>query len=255
MKVILTMDVADIGTRGDNVEVAAGYARNFLIPRRLAVPATEGNLRIMQEEQKLESVRGQKARQEAEKVRDFLEGKELFATLKIGREGKAFGAVTSKDLGILLRQAGLEIDRRRIGLDAPIRRLGVFEVPLRIHPDVDTPIKVFVDRDGGSRDGALAEQAAHAEILKAEEEAAKAEAEARAQREKEAEEAARLAIEKAAARKAREEEMAKEREEKEKAARAAGAGIDDTGGKAAAEAGEEAAEPPSEPSETQPTPE
>lgn len=221
MKVILTMDVADVGTRGDHVDVAAGYARNYLIPRRLAVPATGGNVRMMQEEAKLEDTRGRKAMGEAEKVRVWLDEHEIFTTLKIGREGKAFGAVTSKDLGVLLRQAGLDVDRRRIALESPIKRLGVFEVPVHIHADVDTKIKVYVDREGGSKDGAIAEEAAWAEVRKAEEEARKAEEEARAQREKEAEEAARIAEEKAAARKAREEELARAREEKEKAAREA----------------------------------
>lgn len=218
MKVILTMDVAEVGSRGDRVDVAAGFARNYLIPRRLAVPETEGNLRAMAEEGKLTGVRDRKAQREADKVRQFLEEHELFTTLKIGREGKAFGAVTVKDIGVLLRQVGLEVDRRRIRLDGPIKRLGVFEVPLAIHPEVDTLIKLYVDREGGSKDGASAHQAAHEEERRLLEEAARAEAEARAEREREAEEAARIAIEKAQARKAREEEEARAREEARKAA-------------------------------------
>jgi large subunit ribosomal protein L9 len=213
MKVILTMDVDDLGRRGDRVEVAAGFARNYLIPRRLAVTDTRGNARAMAEESKLTDVRERKAKHEAEKVGSWLKEHEIFTTLKIGREGKAFGAVTSKDLAVLLRQAGLEVDRRRIRLDAPIKRLGVFDVPLAVHADVPTSIRVYVDRDGGSKDGASAQQAEHDARLQAEAEAAKAEAEARAAREAEAEEAARLAIERAAARKAREEEEARAREE------------------------------------------
>jgi large subunit ribosomal protein L9 len=216
MKVILTMDVADVGSRGDRVDVAAGFARNYLIPRRLAVHETAGNLRAMEEEGKLTGVRDRKAKREAEKVQAFLNEHELFTTLKIGREGKAFGAVTAKEISILLRRAGLEVDRRRIRLDSPIKRLGRFEIPFAIHADVETTIKVFVDREGGTKEGALAEQEVHNEKLRALEEVAKAEAEARAQREKEAEEAARVAIEKAQARKAREEEEARAREEARK---------------------------------------
>jgi len=218
MKVILTMDVAEVGSRGDRLDVAAGFARNYLIPRRLAVPETAGNLRILQEEGRLSGTRDRKAKQEAEKVKTFLAEHELFTTLKIGREGKAFGAVTAKDIGVLLRKVGLEVDRRRIQLDAPIKRLGVFEIPLAIHPEVESLIKLYVDREGGVKEGAVAEQAEHDAVRRAKEEAARAEAEARAAREKEAEEAARVAIEKAQARQAREEEEARAREEAQKAA-------------------------------------
>jgi len=213
MKVILTMDVEDVGSRGDHVDVAAGFARNFLLPRRLAVPDTAGNARTMAEEGKLTNVRDRKARGEAQKVAGWLDEHELFTTLKIGREGKAFGSITSKDIEVLLRQAGLEVDRRRIRLEAPIRRLGVFEVPLAVHAEVDTKIRLFVDRENGSKDGALQEQATHDAAAEAAAEAARAEAEARAAREAEAEEATRLALEKAAARRAREEEEARAREE------------------------------------------
>ncbi|HMB68790.1 MAG TPA: 50S ribosomal L9 C-terminal domain-containing protein, partial [bacterium] len=165
------------------------------------------------EEGKLADVRTKKAQSEAQKVADWLAEHELLATLKIGGEGKAFGAVTAKDLEILLRRAGMEVDRRRIQLSAPLKRLGVFEIPLAIHPEVPTVIKLFVDRQGGSKDGARDAQAAWEAAAKVREEAEKAEAEARAAREAEAEEAARIAVERAAARKAREEEEAKAREE------------------------------------------
>jgi len=216
MKVILTMDVEDLGSRGDTLDVSAGFARNYLIPRRLAVPRTQGNARIMAEEGKLADVRTRKAQSEAKKVADWLTEHEILATLKIGGEGKAFGAITAKDLEVLLRREGLEVDRRRIQLSSPVKRLGVFEIPLAIHPEVPTLIKLFVDREGGSKDGARDSQAVFEAAQKAAEEAAKAEAEARAAREAEAEEAARIAVERAAARKAREEEEAKAREEARK---------------------------------------
>lgn len=224
MKVILTMDVPDVGVRGDCLDVAAGFARNYLMPRNLAVAETPGALRVLAEEAKRGNARIAKEHKEAEKIAAFLAENEVFTTLKIGREGKAFGAVTSKDLGILLHQAGLEVDRRRIDLGSPLRRLGVFEVPLNLHPDVETLIKVYVDTDGGTKEGARAAQ----DIWDAEEaervEAARLEEEARAERAREADEAARIAIEKAAARKVREEEEAKARAEAEAAARAAEGG-------------------------------
>jgi large subunit ribosomal protein L9 len=240
MKLILTMDVAGLGARGDRIDVAAGYARNYLMPRRLAVPATPGNLRALEEEGKLGEIHDRKGRREAEKVREFLADHELFTTLKIGREGKAFGAVTSKDVGILLRMAGLEVDRRRIQLDTPIKRLGVFEIPLAVHPDVDTRIKLFVDQKGGTKEGAVTREAGHQAKLEAAEEAARAEAEARATREREAEEAARIAIAKAEARrKAREEAETKAREKESTAAAGASdtekSQENDTGGEGGAE--------------------
>jgi large subunit ribosomal protein L9 len=224
MKVILTMDVPDVGSRGDRLDVAAGYARNFLIPRRLAVPETAGALSVLAQEEKLSDKRDAKARKEAEKIGQFLADNEIFATLKIGREGKAFGAVTSKELGILLRQAGLEVDRRRIQLDSPLRRLGVYAVPLQVHPDVETHIRVFVDREGGTKAGAQTAQDAWQAKEDARLEVERVEEEARAERAREAEEAARLAIEKAAARKVREEEEAKARAEAEARAREAEGG-------------------------------
>lgn len=216
MKVILTMDVEELGTRGDRVDVSAGYARNYLLPRRLAVPQTPGNERIMAEEGKLADVRSRKAQAEARKIADWLGEHELFTTLKIGGEGKAFGAITVKDIAVLLRQAGLDVDRRRIQLATPVKRLGVFEIPIAVHPEVPTVIRLFVDREGGTKEGAVAAQAAWDAAAKAAEEAAKAEAEAHAAREKEAEEATRIAVERAAARRAREEEEAKAREEARK---------------------------------------
>jgi large subunit ribosomal protein L9 len=217
MKVILTVDVPDVGSRGDRLDVAAGYARNFLLPRQLAVAETNGSLKVLAEENKRTGTRDRKAVDEAKKIAAFLDEHQLFATLKIGREGKSFGAITSKDIAILLNQAGLDVDRRRIQLAKPIKRLGVFAVPLVVHPEVPTPIRVFVDQEGGSIAGAEKEQAVFDERQRVIDEAAKAEADARAEREREAEEVARAAIEKAAARRAREEEDARAREEAEKA--------------------------------------
>jgi large subunit ribosomal protein L9 len=214
MEVILTTDVPKVGTRGERVRVAAGYARNFLLPRSLAVLATEGNLRALAEDEKLAGVRGKKLRGEAEKVADFLGKNEIFTTLKIGREGKAFGAVTPMEIAVLLRKTGLEIDRRRIQLERPIKRLGVFEVPLSMHQEVPTVVRLFVDREGGTKEGAVREQEKYETEIRIVEEAAKAEAEARAARAKEAEEAVRIAVEKAAARKAREVAEAAARAEK-----------------------------------------
>ena len=227
MKVILTMDVPDIGARGQQVDVSAGFARNYLLPRRLAVPETRGNVRILAEENRLTGRRDNKMRGEAQKVADFLNAHEIFATLKIGREGKAFGAVTAKDIAILLHKEGIDVDRRRIRLDAPLKRLGVFEIPLAVHTEVPTNVRLFIDREGGSKDGARTEQQKWEEQIHLREEAERIEAEARAEREREAQEVARLAVERAAARRAREEAEAKVRAEAMAAATAQSAGEDE----------------------------
>lgn len=226
MKVILTMDVPNVGSRGDSLEVAPGYARNYLIPRRLAMPATSGARAVLAEEAKLTGVRERRARKDAEKIAAFLAENSVFTTLKIGADGKAFGSITPKDLGVLLRQKGLEVDRRRIRLDRPLRRLGVFEVPIQMHTDVETNMKIFVDREGGNEAGATAAQAVWQAEQDAIAEAQRVEEEAREERAREAEEAARQAIERAEARKKREEEEAKAREEAEKARREAEGGGD-----------------------------
>jgi large subunit ribosomal protein L9 len=213
MKVILTMDVSDVGERGERVDVSAGFARNYLLPRRLAVLETGGNVRALAEEGKLTNVRDRKARREAQEIATFLTSHEIFTTLKIGREGRAFGAVTAKDIAVLLHREGLEVDRRRIRLDSPIKRLGVFEVPISVHADVVTAARVLVDREGGSKEGARREQDTWESELRAREEVQRVEAEARAVRQREAEEVARLAIERAAARRAREEQEARTRAE------------------------------------------
>ncbi|MDP6460791.1 MAG: 50S ribosomal protein L9 [Gemmatimonadota bacterium] len=208
MKVILTMDVEEVGSRGEQVDVAAGFARNYLLPRGEAVPATPGNVRMMEEEQRLTDVRGQRSLRDAEKVGSFLEATDVFATLKIGREGRAFGSVTSQQIALLLKQAGMEVDRRKIRLPKPIRRLGVMDVALNIHPDVETVVTVFVDREGGSREGAQMEQEKFEAAEREAEEVRRLEAEERAVREKEAEEIMAEAVRRAEERKVREEEEA-----------------------------------------------
>ena len=137
MKVILTMDVPEIGSRGDRLDVAAGYARNYLIPRRFAVPASAGNLRIQAEEDQLSGVRERRARKDAEKIGTFLAEHDVFATLKIGREGKAFGAVTSKDLAGLLR----EIQQMAVRMEERYRAE---------HPDEDRDDPTYIQPTPGS---------------------------------------------------------------------------------------------------------
>lgn len=144
MKIILMQEVANLGEVGDVVEVADGYGRNFLLPRGLAVAATTKNKRQMEHEQRLREHRIAKARQDAETLAQQLQVHLCQFSRKAGEEGKLFGSVTSMDIAESLQKAGFEIDRRRIQLDQPVKSLGDFQVPVRLHTDVVAMVKVHV---------------------------------------------------------------------------------------------------------------
>jgi large subunit ribosomal protein L9 len=144
MKVILVQDVEKLGEIGDIVEVADGYGRNFLIPRRFAMAATAKNKRQLEHEQRLREDRIARARQEAETFAGTLQGVMCRFTRKAGDEGKLFGSVTAMDIAERLKEAGFEVDRRRIQLEQPIKSLGEFTVPVRLRTDVAALLKVTV---------------------------------------------------------------------------------------------------------------
>jgi len=147
MEVILREDVEKLGTRGQLVKVAAGYARNFLLPRRLAVPASEANKKIVEQERQAH------LRREAKLVADAAELGKLMANVpvtiaqKAGENDQLFGSVTSKDIAEALEKQGYTIDRRKVALDEPIKTLGEFKVPLRLHREVTTEITVNVVKE------------------------------------------------------------------------------------------------------------
>lgn len=146
MKVILTEDVADLGNCGQTVEVKAGYARNFLMPRNLAIPATKGNLRAIDNLKAQSELRDKKRRRGAEKVRDQIESLQLTAQLVADDEGKVFGSVTTHTIADMLEQAGHKIERRAIQLDEPIKALGVFTIKVKLEKDVFANMKLFVEK-------------------------------------------------------------------------------------------------------------
>ena len=147
MEVILREDVEKLGTRGQLVKVAPGYARNFLLPKRLAVAATESNKKIVEQE------RQGHLRKEAKLVTDASELAKLMANVsvtikqKAGENDQLFGSVTSKDIAEALEQQGYTIERRKIALDEPIKTLGEFKIALRLHRDVSTEITVHVVKE------------------------------------------------------------------------------------------------------------
>jgi large subunit ribosomal protein L9 len=146
MKVILQKEVAKLGAPGDVVNVTDGYARNFLVPRGLAIQATKGAVRQVDNLRRAHAERMAKARNEAEAVAARLSGTTLRLTHRAGGEGKLFGSITAQELAAELeRQAGEPIDRRSIHLDEPIRSVGSHEVQIRLHPDVTTTVTVEIE--------------------------------------------------------------------------------------------------------------
>ena len=146
MEVILRDHVENLGRRGEIVKVADGYARNFLLPRKLALPATDGNKRLIERERKLADVRELEDRQQAEAVATRLSQIELVLSRRVGDTEQLYGSVTTADLAEALAAKGLEIDRKRIHLDEPLKALGEFTVPVKLHREVTAPLKVHVTK-------------------------------------------------------------------------------------------------------------
>jgi large subunit ribosomal protein L9 len=144
MEVILRQSVEKLGQPGDVVKVSAGFARNYLLPRGIAYAATAGNLkRIAQEKARLESAENQR-RMTAQELAGRLEQVSLTFSARVGEEGKLFGSVTSADIAQQLEAQGLHVERRQVDLHEPIKALGVYRVPIRLHADVKPEIKVWV---------------------------------------------------------------------------------------------------------------
>jgi large subunit ribosomal protein L9 len=148
MEVILREHVDNVGKRGEIVKVADGFARNYLLPRKLALPVTPGNLKHIERERAKFDAREAEERQGAQAVATKLEGIVVLISRKVGETEALYGSVTSADIATSLASQGLEIDKRKIQLHEPIKRLGEYEVPIKLHRDVVAPIKVKVVADG-----------------------------------------------------------------------------------------------------------
>lgn len=147
MEIILRKAVDGLGKEGAVLNVADGYARNFLIPKQLAVLATEKNRRLLEHEQRVLAVKHIKGKQEAEKLAIRIADTTCTVQRRAGEGDRLFGSVTTTDLAEALAEQSIEIDRRQIEIDAPIRDLGVFMVPIRLHADVIANLQVFVVRE------------------------------------------------------------------------------------------------------------
>ncbi len=147
MQVILRENIEKLGSRGDIVNVADGYARNYLLPRRLAVPATEANKKIVEQERQAHLRREARERGEAEELARLLAGVTVTIPQKAGEHDQLFGSVTAKDIAEALQQKNYVVDRRKIQLEEPIKQLGEYKVPVRLHKDVTAEILVQVVKE------------------------------------------------------------------------------------------------------------
>jgi len=147
MKVILFEEVARLGKVGDVVNVAPGYFRNFLAPRKLAVEATPQNVKVLERRSKETEKVSAREKTEADALRDKIEQITLKVRLKAGENDRLFGSVTSADLAEKLKEAGFELDRRKIHLPEPIKSLGEFTVEIKLHHDTTAKIVVVVEKD------------------------------------------------------------------------------------------------------------
>ncbi len=147
MKVILRQNYNKLGSIGDVVVVKDGFARNYLIPRSIAFRATDGNLKALEQEKKQLARKEEKVVQDSEKLAAQLGSVSLTITMKVGEDDKLFGAVTSQMIADSLNEKGYTIDKRIIELEEPIKTLGIFEVPVKLHSKVAAKVKVWVVRE------------------------------------------------------------------------------------------------------------
>lgn len=144
MKVILLKDVPNLGKRGTSVEVSEGYGRNFLMPRGLAKEASEGALKALAAEQKAAATRLAREEAEARALGEKLSQLEVVVPAKMGEGGRLFGSVTSKDVAAALEARQITLDKRKIALEEPIKQLGTYQVPVKLHPKVHVNLTVHV---------------------------------------------------------------------------------------------------------------
>lgn len=147
MEVILREDIDKLGNRGEIVKVAAGFARNFLLPKRLAVTATEANRKIVEQERQAHLRKETKIKSEAEDLSKLMTGVTVTIAQKAGEQDQLFGSVTAKDVADALALKNFTIDRRKIQMEEPIKQLGEFKVPVKLHKDVIAEVTVVVVKE------------------------------------------------------------------------------------------------------------
>jgi large subunit ribosomal protein L9 len=167
MDVLLCEDIDNLGQRGQVVRVRTGYGRNYLLPQKLAIEASAGNKRMLDEQRRILAKREQREHLTAKSDAEKLEGLELRFDRRVGEHGILFGSVTALDIAEALKERGLVVERRRIGLREHIKEVGDYDIAIKLHRDVSPTIKVLVRKEGADEAGeeiqAAAEEAPAAE--------------------------------------------------------------------------------------------
>jgi large subunit ribosomal protein L9 len=144
MKVILIKDVESLGKKGDCVEVSGGYGRNFLLPKQLAISATNKNIQMVEREKGITDLREKKRIREAIELSKKLKKVEPTIVKPVGDNKRLFGTVTTADIAEALEKEGLEVDKKKIIIDEPIKTLGIYNISVKLHPEVDGKFKIWV---------------------------------------------------------------------------------------------------------------
>ena len=144
MQVILLEEVSSLGKAGDMVKVSNGYGRNFLIPQKKAIMATEKNIKALEHQKRLVQHRMAKTKKDVQKMVFEIENLSCTFTRTVGESGKLFGSVTSMDIETYLKENGLTIDRKKIHLEEPLKSVGMFTVPIKLHAEVVANLKVWI---------------------------------------------------------------------------------------------------------------
>jgi large subunit ribosomal protein L9 len=144
MKVILIEDVKSVGSMGDILDVKDGYARNFLFPKNLARLAVNSNLKIIDNIKKKKALNAAKEKKEAEALKEKISALSCTISVEAGEDDKLFGSVTSHDVSQAFESEGISIDKRQINLEEPIKKLGVYNIAVKLHPEVTAEVKVWV---------------------------------------------------------------------------------------------------------------
>lgn len=147
MRIVLRETVEKLGRRGEIVKVADGFARNYLLPKKLAFEATDANLKRIEQERKVREVLETRERQEAQSLSERMSQLSLTAVRKVGENEALYGSVTNADVAEMLEKEGFSVDKRKILLDEPIRALGIYDVTVKLHHEVSASVKVWVVKE------------------------------------------------------------------------------------------------------------
>lgn len=147
MEIILLEDMEGLGTRGETVKVSDGYARNYLIPHKIAISAAGSGARVFREQERQRSVRENRLKRTAEKTAADMAKTSCTIPVQVGEEDRVFGSVTTQDIADALGKAGFQVDKRKILLDEPLKALGVYNVRVKLMTDVEAKVKVWVVKE------------------------------------------------------------------------------------------------------------